>query len=175
MCLFCFLPFFGSFCTCLYQNSCANNAKETEFFFLLEVVHKGFIGVNCTTPNQKKIASPLHSRRDYQLIHKCKKSKIGEKQNKNNQTRRRNELFASITLVKVLLRVQIEIKLVLNYITFNRRVVLSEATTCFSCLELFQVNFSKLRLRFLFMLVYFFVIVCFLSHRNIPVQIKVIN
>ena len=68
----------------------------------------------------------------------------------------------SITLVKVLLRVQIEIKLVLNYITFNRRVVLSEATTCFSCLELFQVNFSKLRLRFLFMLVYFFVIVCFL-------------
>lgn len=68
----------------------------------------------------------------------------------------------SITLVKVLLRVQIEIKLVLNYITFNRRVVLSEATTCFSCLELFQVNVSKLRLRFLFMLVYFFVIVCFL-------------
>lgn len=100
---------------------------------------------------------------------------MGEKQNKNNQTRRRNELFASITLVKVLLRVQIEIKLVLNYITFNRRVVLSEATTCFSCLELFQVNFSKLRLRFLFMLVYFFVIVCFLSHRNIPVQIKVTN
>lgn len=149
--------------------------KRRNFFSCWKWCIKGFIGVNCTTPNQNKIASPLHSRRDYQLIHKCKKSKIGEKQNKNNQTRRRNELFASITLVKVLLRVQIEIKLVLNYITFNRRVVLSEATTCFSCLELFQVNFSKLRLRFLFMLVYFFVIVCFLSHRNIPVQIKVIN
>ena len=55
---------------------------------------KGFIGVNCTTPNQKKIAYLLHSRRDYPHRHKFKKSKIGEKQNKNNQTRRRNELFA---------------------------------------------------------------------------------
>ena len=72
--------------------------KRRNFFSCWKWCIKGFIGVNCTTPNQKKIASPLHSRRDYQLIHKCKKSKIGEKQNKNNQTRRRNELFASITL-----------------------------------------------------------------------------
>ena len=137
---------------------------------------KGFIGVNCTTPNQKKkMRLPYILGATILIDTNVKRAKYAWNKTKIIKQGEGTNYLHCTTLVKILLRVQIEIKLVLNYIIFNRRVVLCEATTCFSCLELFQVNFSKLRLRFLFMLVYFFVSVCFLWHRNIPVQIKVIN